>query len=94
MEQLSMRQTTGMEWLSLLASHPAALSSFLTWLKAQEHLCHEFALDIPEQDRQALRGKRDSFRDMQAYVQNNMKMIERSVLAAPKDAPSYSNIRN
>lgn len=66
-----------MEWLTLLVSHPSALDSLLEWLKAQEQHCIAHALDVPETDIPVLRGKRDGFRDVQAYITNNMPLIQR-----------------
>lgn len=67
-----------MDWLLLLAAHPQALASFLIWLKTKERACADQALDVSEKDIPALKGKRDSFRDIQAFVQNNITKIQRS----------------
>ena len=71
-----------MEWLSLLASQPQALASFHAWLKLKERECAEHALDVPESERQSLKGKRDSFRDIQAYINNNLKHAQTSTLGS------------
>ena len=78
-----------MEWLTLLASHPSALSSFLAWLKVQEQQCAEFALDVNDEERRALKGKRDSFRDVAAYVQNNIFQVQRGLV--PLDARMHAS---
>jgi hypothetical protein len=68
------------EWLSTLAQHPRALESLLDWLKAQERLCAEQALDGAPDAVLVLRGKRDSFRELRGFIHNNFKMTERSIV--------------
>lgn len=80
-----------MEWLTLLVSHPLALASFLTWLKLQEQHCAEFALDVGDDERKALKGKRDSFRDLTAYVQNNLGQVKRGLLPADASTSGLSH---
>ncbi len=77
-----------MEWLSLITAHPVALASLLAWLKAQERACSEFALDVESKDIPMLKGKRDAFRDMHAYVQNNLLLMQRAqFLADQRNTP-------
>lgn len=61
-----------MDWLHVLSAQPVALTSFCTWLRDQERLCAEFALDVDDKERLALKGKRDAFREIQAYIHNNV----------------------
>ena len=68
-----------MEWLTLIANHPSALASLLTWLRTQEKACSDSALDVELKDIPALKGKRAAFRDMHAYIQNNLKAVQRGV---------------
>ena len=62
-----------MDWLYLLVAHPAAFASFRLWLSDREKACAEFALDVGEDERKSLKGKRDAFREIQAYMNNNME---------------------
>ena len=77
------------EWLQLLAAHPGALASFQAWLKAREGACTTYALDGPESDIPKLKGKRDAFREMQAYVHNNITLA-RGLNAVPASIVSSS----
>lgn len=70
-----------MEWLYLLAAHPGALASFQSWLKDHEHACSEYALDGPIGDVPTLKGKRDAFREIQAYINNNLTLAQQSFSA-------------
>ena len=67
-----------MEWLHHLHANPAALASFMAWLKERERECAEYALDVDEKLLGDLRGKRTAFRDIQAYVNNNAALMQRS----------------
>ena len=59
-------------WLHYLDAQPEKLASFLTWLKEQEQLCTNAALDVPAEHLPTLRGKRDAFRTMQGTVHNTL----------------------
>ena len=88
-----------MEWLTLLVGHPAALASFLQDLKDREQQCSAYALDIPVAEIPALKGKRDAFRDLLSYVQNNVVLAQRGLNSASngpsgqqRDIASMQNI--
>lgn len=68
-----------MEWLSLLAGHPVALSAFLEWLKSKEAECYKDALDCTDSERMALRGRRDAFVEIIGYINNNLRTAERGI---------------
>ena len=80
------------EWLHTLIARPGALASFQVWLQAREAACAEYALDGPESDIPKLKGKRDAFREILAYVNNNIVLVQRGLNAATNGALS-SNIR-
>ena len=61
-----------MEWLTLFAAHPSALASFHAWLKEHEDACCAYALDGPEADIPQLKGTRNAYRDIRAYLNNNL----------------------
>ena len=65
-----------MEWLDLLVAHPSALASLQAWLKDLERACADYALDGPESDVPKLKVKRDSFREIQAYINNNKTLAQ------------------
>ena len=80
------------EWLHTLVARPGALASFQVWLQAREAACAEYALDGPESDIPKLKGKRDAFREILAYVNNNIMLVQRSLNSAP-DATFPNNVR-
>lgn len=60
-----------MEWLRLLNEHQVARAAFLKWLDEKIRQCEEKGLDVPEKERQSLKGTRDSYREIKAYIMNN-----------------------
>lgn len=74
------------EWLHLFVAHPGALASLQAWLKTREYACAEYALDGPESDVPKLKGKRDAFREIQAYIHNNITLVQHGLNAVHNDA--------
>lgn len=66
-----------MEWLTIFAAHPGILASFQAWLVERARACSEAALDGPDADIAMLRGKREAFHEIQAYVINNLTLAQR-----------------
>lgn len=59
-----------MEWLAQLMERPTALESLVSYLKTSETRAIETALDDTAKV-EYYKGKRDTYRDIQAYIQNN-----------------------
>lgn len=66
-----------MDWLAVFATNPGTLDSFQTWLKERARACADAALDGPDGDIPMLRGKREAFQEIQAYVINNLTLVQR-----------------
>jgi hypothetical protein len=63
-------------WLHVLVAQPLALASLVAYLKKRERECSEYALDVDEKLIADLRGKRTAFRDIQAYISNNLVKVK------------------
>jgi len=66
------------EWLSLLVAQPRAYDAFVQWVKSQEALCTQVALDVALDQIPVLKGKREAYREILAFALNNKRAHERS----------------
>lgn len=65
-----------MEWLSLIANHQLALHSLQQWLLEKSNQCAKTALDIPLEDIPTLRGERNAYLSILAYINNNLNLVK------------------
>ena len=63
-------------WLAHLAHRPEALSSLIVYLQKCITDCPEYALE-PGANIERLRGKRDAFREILGYINNNKRAVEK-----------------
>ena len=69
-------------WVQHLLQSPQARDDFITHLEQLKQICYKRALDEDDSDISRLQGEKDSYIQLQAYIQRGMQhLVTDDVLA-------------